>query len=115
MCVSNVGKRQHLVEVVAVHPSHRDADLFPVEENLVGAIVPAVRVPVEIVRPFVDAIFRSHRFPVELGGVGGTDVLRIPFERHNLRSEEHTSELQSLMRISYAVFCLQKKNNINTS
>src|SRR3546814_4614171 len=32
---------------------------------------------------------------------------------HNLlrgRSEEHTSELQSLMRISYAVFCLQKKN-----
>src|SRR3546814_6597688 len=32
----------------------------------------------------------------------------------DLRSEEHTSELQSLMRISYAVFCLKKKtNNIN--
>src|SRR3546814_1376702 len=30
------------------------------------------------------------------------------------RSEEHTSELQSLMRISYAVFCLQKKKNIMT-
>src|SRR3546814_9934819 len=29
---------------------------------------------------------------------------------HLLRSEEHTSELQSLMRISYAVFCLKKKN-----
>src|SRR3546814_8916105 len=29
-----------------------------------------------------------------------------------LRSEEHTYELQSLMRISYAVFCLKKKNNI---
>src|SRR3546814_10080334 len=29
-----------------------------------------------------------------------------------LRSEEHTSELQSLMRISYAVFCLKKKNLI---
>src|SRR3546814_3348779 len=28
------------------------------------------------------------------------------------RSEEHTSELQSLMRISYAVFCLKKKNTI---
>src|SRR3546814_3333657 len=28
---------------------------------------------------------------------------------HHLRSEEHTSELQSLMRISYAVFCLKKK------
>src|SRR3546814_4167621 len=30
------------------------------------------------------------------------------------RSEEHTSELQSLMRISYAVFCLKKKKNIMT-
>src|SRR3546814_1352029 len=32
-----------------------------------------------------------------------------------LRSEEHTSELQSLMRISYAVFCLKKKNKIVTA
>src|SRR3546814_9779347 len=31
-----------------------------------------------------------------------------------MRSEEHTSELQSLMRISYAVFCLKKKKNNNT-
>src|SRR3546814_2377652 len=31
------------------------------------------------------------------------------------RSEEHTSELQSLMRISYAVFCLKKKKNQNTA
>src|SRR3546814_1274216 len=31
------------------------------------------------------------------------------------RSEEHTSELQSLMRISYAVFCLKKKNKTNTN
>src|SRR3546814_3605277 len=30
-----------------------------------------------------------------------------------IRSEEHTSELQSLMRISYAVFCLKKKKNKN--
>src|SRR3546814_18770622 len=30
---------------------------------------------------------------------------------HTTRSEEHTSELQSLMRISYAVFCLKKKKN----
>src|SRR3546814_3828215 len=33
------------------------------------------------------------------------------FMPKNLRSEEHTSELQSLMRISYAVFCLKKKTN----
>src|SRR3546814_8669688 len=31
-----------------------------------------------------------------------------------MRSEEHTSELQSLMRISYAVFCLKKKKNNNS-
>src|SRR3546814_10021601 len=34
-----------------------------------------------------------------------------PTARRCRRSEEHTSELQSLMRISYAVFCLKKKNN----
>src|SRR3546814_12924841 len=36
------------------------------------------------------------------------------FGAPKLRSEEHTSELQSLMRISYAVFCLKKKNNRKT-
>src|SRR3546814_4625118 len=41
-------------------------------------------------------------------GVGKTAALR------HLRSEEHTSELQSLMRISYAVFCLKKKNKTTT-
>src|SRR3546814_1737539 len=34
----------------------------------------------------------------------------LPFMIVAIRSEEHTSELQSLMRISYAVFCLKKKN-----
>src|SRR3546814_2406053 len=34
------------------------------------------------------------------------------YSRQNRRSEEHTSELQSLMRISYAVFCLKKKKQI---
>src|SRR3546814_10103099 len=37
------------------------------------------------------------------------DVVRV---RQGWRSEEHTSELQSLMRISYAVFCLKKKNEL---
>src|SRR3546814_675555 len=36
---------------------------------------------------------------------------RAHVDRPGRRSEEHTSELQSLMRISYAVFCLKKKNN----
>src|SRR3546814_1518021 len=51
---------------------------------------------------------------VDLGG----DVRenpRLSGTKHNvfgIRSEEHTSELQSLMRISYAVFCLKTKKNI---
>src|SRR3546814_3224569 len=39
-------------------------------------------------------------------GWGGTNCAKA-------RSEEHTSELQSLMRISYAVFCLKKKKQLN--
>src|SRR3546814_6275810 len=47
------------------------------------------------------------------------DALRAHLERagfttHDDRSEEHTSELQSLMRISYAVFCLKKKKDITS-
>src|SRR3546814_6894393 len=44
------------------------------------------------------------------GLLGDRTILR-RFPVCQLRSEEHTSELQSLMRISYAVFCLKKQNN----
>src|SRR3546814_3818448 len=44
-----------------------------------------------------------HRHPIERGAPTSTDKRAI-----QERSEEHTSELQSLMRISYAVFCLKK-------
>src|SRR3546814_9232665 len=48
-----------------------------------------------------------HQTSVE----GFTDAVTWSFVIfRNSRSEEHTSELQSLMRISYAVFCLKKKN-----
>src|SRR3546814_8284901 len=39
-----------------------------------------------------------------------TAAAAAPATRYTRRSEEHTTELQSLMRISYAVFCLKKKN-----
>src|SRR3546814_7074721 len=41
----------------------------------------------------------------------GTDHLKVLHSIEAIRSEEHTSELQSLMRNSYAVFCLKKKKN----
>src|SRR3546814_9278080 len=51
------------------------------------------------------AAARRHRSR----GDTAADAVR-PDRGHRARSEEHTSELQSLMRISYAVFCLKKKN-----
>src|SRR3546814_3755149 len=44
-------------------------------------------------------------------GNEANDKLGDPMKDSHPRSEEHTSELQSLMRNSYAVFCLNKKNN----
>src|SRR3546814_5116677 len=43
---------------------------------------------------------------------GAMQMIFIGSSRVRRRSEEHTSELQSLMRISYAVFCLKKKKNV---
>src|SRR3546814_9807937 len=56
---------------------------------------------------------REDRAPADLGGnpdVPDEPVATDVAVRRVGRSEEHTSELQSLMRISYAVFCLKKKN-----
>src|SRR3546814_3512400 len=67
-------------------------------------------------------LFRSRAHPKDRGRFCESDTR--PRESHRYvecprpgqtraRSEEHTSELQSLMRISYAVFCLKKKNHPN--
>src|SRR3546814_6174695 len=68
------------------------------------------------------ALFRSHgarlgRENVRLTGrkQGASFATRLGlFLLRHIRSEEHTSELQSLMRISYAVFCLKQKQHTNT-
>src|SRR3546814_5826721 len=55
----------------------------------------------------------ARQITLDVGGKHRHAHLRETFGEHlqrdGLRSEEHTSELQSLMRISYAVFCLKKK------
>src|SRR3546814_7254022 len=74
-------------------------------------------------RPIMDVLEARSGVLLWLGGVVGLwtttsfietirDILRRAYGTHYTRprSEEHTSELQSLMRISYAVFCLQKQN-----
>src|SRR3546814_4635149 len=84
-------------------------------------------------------LFRSERYgkkfgtenwvAIPFGGSGGPALYRKSWINEagfdefpkdtdgflKLRSEEHTSELQSLMRISYAVFCLKKKTSTDNS
>src|SRR3546814_5017697 len=74
--------------------------------------------------PWLDLMFReSNRWMNPLSGVNSRMRLKPRRQLGSclpIRSEEHTSELQSLMRISYAVFCLKKKtlqtndNNVYT-
>src|SRR3546814_10526429 len=81
---------------------------------LSGLISPA-GVPARLIDAWLDGRFTliSHALQLdELREVSRRDKIRKlirPSEAGRLRSEEHTSELQSLMRISYAVFCLKKK------
>src|SRR3546814_2826001 len=88
-------------------------------DTLIGAlvIVLAVMVPPQ---PGIgrEALASSSDMPLGWSYSPSTYTQRIPivalafvglFISRYLRSEEHTSELQSLMRISYAVFCLKKK------
>src|SRR3546814_10031574 len=55
------------------------------------------------------------RGPVSCCGRNAQMRCSMPNSAKPFRSEEHTSELQSLMRISYAVFCLKKKKTKNTT
>src|SRR3546814_4085241 len=82
-------------------PTRRSSDLLSeslVEAALQATIAPLVQKGLEPPRMSVIALDR-------LGGAEADFSAQL-----ELRSEEHTSELKSLMRISYAVFCLEKKN-----
>src|SRR3546814_3486005 len=61
----------------------------------------------------VDSV-QSQHIQIEAMKLAFADLYRYVSDPRS-RSEEHTSELQSLMRISYAVFCLKKKNNEHTT
>src|SRR3546814_4132122 len=80
-------RRLGSVRVLRRSDVHLAADVAPEERQHLRVQVQAVLFVVE---------------PVHLAGLDD-----------HARSEEHTSELQSLMRISYAVFCLNKKNTRN--
>src|SRR3546814_6709106 len=64
-------------------------------------------------RPCGRGLWHLHLDP--LPGVARAEPPQVGAPVRPWRSEEHTSELQSLMRISYAVFCLKKKNKIHSN
>src|SRR3546814_7294487 len=74
-----------------------------------------------ILDKMVQNLFQPHRIGHDLNHriPAKNDGMLLAFDRNDIlcegpeRSEEHTSELQSLMRISYAVFCLKKKHTKN--
>src|SRR3546814_2814323 len=69
----------------------------------------------QLLRGVADVAGAHHQQQVAVAQHVGQHVAQLLHAVDHDRSEEHTSELQSLMRISYAVFCLKKKNIIKTT
>src|SRR3546814_7450947 len=91
---------QHGGMAGAIH----DAGVVPVEERPIGAVDPDDLVRFNAVPEAQPPLLRQDR------GRAAAHAGRRDRRRVRTRSEEHTSELQSIMSISYAVFCLKKKN-----
>src|SRR3546814_1863472 len=103
--------------------STRTDTLFPYTTLFRSTVDHGLKIAVS--RRFIEGA--TNQLVGEHGEIVGDDVINFligPDFRHALlhhrvvrhrpfRSEEHTSELQSLMRISYAVFCLKKTTNAN--
>src|SRR3546814_8608454 len=111
---SSVGRRRvldDLHEVVLVdHLARRQGDVLAELEGLdVGHLDPeAALAALEVGEQVVQALHEV----LAAGFQRRAQHLRIGHHEVGGRSEEHTSELQSLMRSSYAVFCLKKKKKI---
>src|SRR3546814_7308691 len=107
VCSSDLGKRTHgsaysslPAGIVAIEAHRRHVDELPRKKELVLGERGAVRRDRGVESDTVETDDVHIAFDDEEAPLGA---------RGRCRSEEHTSELQSLMRISYAVFCLKKK------
>src|SRR3546814_2587426 len=109
-----IDKMRRLFDFVAV-----EGGPLSVVFKMLGALIPeyaSLAIPLGLLLGVLLA-FRKLATTSELDvlravGLSYHRLLRVPYAITAVlvRSEEHTSELQSLMRISYAVFCLKKKN-----
>src|SRR3546814_6284955 len=95
------------IEVKAEDLEHRSATLIAAGEAIGDAQFASAWTAIErVVAAYLD---RLEAIDIWMTPTLGTEIPRIGVFGPDIRSEEHTSELQSLMRISYAVFCLKKK------
>src|SRR3546814_3859714 len=92
-----------LLTAILIAPCPREGG-----DTAIGTVIPeAHQISVQLLDRAL-LLARASHLPLQPG--------RQPFHERIQRSEEHTSELQSLMRISYAVFCFKKKKtNQNNS
>src|SRR3546814_3491014 len=95
-------------ERLCLHPPQRTKAAHP-HQSISRRSRPASRAP------GLPATMRSSAPPCRSSARSSAKLSTSARERRcSMRSEEHTSELQSLMRISYAVFCLKKKKTTDT-
>src|SRR3546814_4038690 len=80
--------------------------LFPSLMTVHQAFLPKGFLGALEAKPFTLDVDKAKKLLAEAGYPNG---FKITMDTRSVRSEEHTSELQSLMRISYAVYCLKNK------
>src|SRR3546814_7324890 len=122
VCSSDLVQRGDQVQVPVELAAAAGDELDPARVDVVGLLVGELQAGgVPAVQPGEcgDAVLQGQRLAllrvVQLRQClvpARVDIAPFQPQAH-ARSEEHTSELQSLMRISYAVFCLKKKNTSN--
>src|SRR3546814_1869196 len=105
-------------DIVVDAPAHtlvRAGALQQIEPKTFAVLMALLRRPGELLErdELLDLVW-GHRHVTPGVLTRAIAQLRHALEDDSHRSEEHTSELQSLMRISYAVFCLKKKTNNTT-
>src|SRR3546814_3983901 len=98
--------RDNIELVVIDTPPRADSDALAAARACDLAIMPCLPAiaDVEAMQTTLDLIVVTQKEPVSFVLLNA-----VPARGSEVRSEEHTSELPSLMRISYAVFCLKKK------